>query len=72
MPISMGLLDVSPTDLPEDYFSQYVTEKENRLRENLEKIHYDLEESDTVSVVIDGPLERVSSTSHDLQFLVLG
>jgi hypothetical protein len=66
--ISVGLLDAVPTDLPEDYFSQYVIEKEDRLRKNLEKVHYDLEEPDTIRVVIDGPLERVSSARGACSF----
>lgn len=66
--ISVSLLDVVPTDLPEDYFSQYVKEQEDLLRKNLEKVHYDLEKPDTIHTVIDGPLERVSSARGAYSF----
>lgn len=60
VPNTMHLLDVTPANLPDDYFTLYIAEEEQWLSNNLDQIHYDLQESDTVRALIDGPLEHVS------------
>lgn len=70
VPNTMHLLDVIPSNLPDDYFAQYIAEEEQWLSNNLNQINYDLQESDTVRALIDGPLERVSEpiVSHQILF----
>ena len=56
-----------PTDVPDglaDKFEKYVTHEENRIRKNLEDIHYDIDARETVYIVV-GP-GRIEKVMRDL------
>jgi len=60
MSITMSLAEAIETDGLDDCFIHYTAIIEQRLRQNLEKVHYIIADSATVPVLVDGPLERVS------------
>lgn len=62
IPMIMNLPEAARADALQHRFDDYVTEHEATLRANLEQIHFDVEEADTVRVLINGELEHVSPT----------
>ncbi len=64
MIMCMGIHQKSSISLSQEHFTGYINEELQSLERSLDEIRYRIDNTDTVRMLIEGPLERVSGPQH--------